>query len=89
VGSPVLAYPAGKSVLVGSPCVAATALSAIDSGFSTTVLWNATRPVRTDDDTGARVLAELEHHGVRVVGTERPVRPGVWFSGLAAAMMMR
>lgn len=51
-------------------CVAATALSAIDSGFDTTVLWNATRPVHTDDDTAARVLAELEHHGVRVVGAE-------------------
>ena len=48
-------------------CVAATAVSARDAGFDTTVLWDATRPVYTDDETTARVLTELDHAGVEVL----------------------
>jgi nicotinamidase/pyrazinamidase len=59
----------GRVVVVGlatDVCVAATAVSARDAGFDTTVLWDATRPVYTDDETTARVLADLEQAGVQV-----------------------
>ncbi len=50
-------------------CVAQTALSAAAAGFSTIVLWDATRPVATDADTRERVLADLDDADVTVVGT--------------------
>ena len=49
-------------------CVAATATSAVEAGFSTAVLWDATRPVEPDDDTRDRVLGELDAAGVTVIG---------------------
>jgi nicotinamidase/pyrazinamidase len=47
-------------------CVAATASDAAADGFTTTVVWDATRPV--EPDAGERVLAELAACGVAVVG---------------------
>ncbi len=49
-------------------CVAATATSASAAGLDTTVVWEATRPVYTDDDTTSRVLGELAEANVTVVG---------------------
>ena len=49
-------------------CVSATALSARATGFDTTMLWEASRPVFTDDDTTQRVLREFSDVGVVVVG---------------------
>ncbi len=49
-------------------CVAATAASASDAGFDTTVLWDATRPVHPDAETTARVLDELAGASVTVIG---------------------
>lgn len=49
-------------------CVAATATSASEAGFATTVLWDATRPVSIDADTRERVLADLDDADVTVVG---------------------
>ncbi|WP_040492773.1 isochorismatase family protein [Ilumatobacter nonamiensis] len=48
-------------------CVAATAESSAAAGFSTTVLWAATRPVSTDADTRERVLADLDDADVTVI----------------------
>lgn len=50
-------------------CVAATASGSAATGFSTTVLWNATRPVEPDADTRERVLADLDDADVMVIGT--------------------
>jgi nicotinamidase/pyrazinamidase len=47
-------------------CVAATASDAAADGFTTIVVWDATRPV--EPDAGERVLAELAACGVAVVG---------------------
>ena len=49
-------------------CVAATATGAAGAGFTTTVLWDATRPVHGDADTTERVLADLDDAGVTVIG---------------------
>lgn len=49
-------------------CVSATALSAAAAGFTTTVLWKATKPVYADDDTRTRVLGELGDAAVAVIG---------------------
>lgn len=60
----------GRVVVVGlatDVCVAATAISASQAGFETTVLWDATRPVYTDDATTTRVLTELRDGAVQVV----------------------
>jgi nicotinamidase-related amidase len=46
--------------------VAATASDAAADGFTTIVVWDATRPV--EPDAGERVLAELAACGVAVVG---------------------
>jgi nicotinamidase/pyrazinamidase len=48
-------------------CVAATASSAADAGFATSVVWDATRPVYTDDATRARVLAQLDQAAVTIL----------------------
>lgn len=60
-----------RAVVVGlatDVCVAATATSAAEAGFDTTVLWDATRPVHPDAETAARVLDELRSAAVEVVG---------------------
>ncbi|MEP1126289.1 MAG: isochorismatase family protein [Ilumatobacter sp.] len=49
-------------------CVAATATSAASSGFETVVLWDAARPVASDDDTTTRVLDQLHAADVVVIG---------------------
>jgi len=49
-------------------CVAATAASSATAGFSTTVVWDATRPVATDADTRERVLADLDDADITVIG---------------------
>ena len=49
-------------------CVAATATSAAAAGFTTTVLWDATRPVNADADTTVRVVGELQSAEVTVLG---------------------
>lgn len=49
-------------------CVSATALSAAATGFDTTVLWELSRPVYTDDTTTQRVLGEFAAASVTVVG---------------------
>jgi nicotinamidase/pyrazinamidase len=49
-------------------CVAATARDAAADGFTTSVVWDATRPV--EPDAGERVLAELAAFGVNVVGAD-------------------
>ncbi len=54
--------------LAADVCVAATAISAAAAGFSTTVLWEATRPVYPGADTTTRVLGELADAGVVVAG---------------------
>lgn len=48
-------------------CVSATALSAAAAGFDTTVLWELSRPVYTDDDTTQRVLGEFAAASVTLV----------------------
>lgn len=48
-------------------CVSATAVSAAEAGFSTSVLWDATRPVETDDATADRVRDELAEASVAVI----------------------
>ena len=60
-----------KVVVVGlatDVCVAATARSAADAGFETTVLLDATRPVDPSDEVRERVVAELTDAGVDVIG---------------------
>lgn len=52
--------------LAADVCVAATARDAAADGFTTSVVWEATRPV--EPDAGERVLAELAACGVAVVG---------------------
>ena len=49
-------------------CVSATALSATQAGFDTTVLWNAARPVYSDIATSARVLGEFADAAITVIG---------------------
>lgn len=59
----------GDVVVVGlaaDVCVAATARDAAASGFTTTVVWDATRPVYPD--TASNVRADLAAAGVTVVG---------------------
>ena len=60
-----------KVVVVGlatDVCVAATARSAAEAGFDTTVLLDATRPVDPSDEVRERVVAELTDAGVDVIG---------------------
>ncbi len=52
--------------LAADVCVAATAQDAAANGFTTTVAWNATRPVHPERDP--QVLADLAAAGVAVVG---------------------
>lgn len=49
-------------------CVSATALSSRAAGFETTMLWEASRAVFTDDSTTERVVREFAEAGVNVVG---------------------
>ncbi len=49
-------------------CVAATALSAREAGFGTTVLWDLARPVYVDAATTDRVIGEFDAAGVTTVG---------------------
>ena len=49
-------------------CVSATALSAAEAGFQTTVKWDATKPVYADADTRKRVMNEFAWAGVTTVG---------------------
>ncbi|MFV0259751.1 MAG: isochorismatase family protein [Acidimicrobiales bacterium] len=56
--------------LAADVCVAATAIDAAGAGFAATVLWDATRPVFTDDGTDRRVMGELAGAGVTVQGRE-------------------
>ena len=49
-------------------CVSATALSSQAAGFDTTVLWELSRPVYTDDATTDRVLGEFADAAIDVVG---------------------
>ena len=48
-------------------CVAATALSAAEAGFDTSVLWDAARPVDTSDETRDRVSGDLRAASVAIV----------------------
>ena len=49
-------------------CVSATALSSQAAGFDTTVLWELSRPVHTDEATTERVLGEFTGVAIDVVG---------------------
>lgn len=49
-------------------CVAATALSAAEAGFTTSVLWDAARPVDPSDATTERVTGDLSAASVTLVG---------------------
>ena len=49
-------------------CVSATALSSQAAGFDTTVLWELSRPVYTDEATTERVLGEFADVSIEVVG---------------------
>lgn len=48
-------------------CVSATALSAVDAGFETSVLWDAAKPVDPSTETRDRVTGELAAAAVAVV----------------------
>lgn len=56
--------------LAADVCVAATAGDAAAAGFTTSVVWSATRPVYPD--AVPRVLTELADAGVEVVGAGSP-----------------
>jgi nicotinamidase/pyrazinamidase len=47
-------------------CVKATALDAVELGFSTTVIADAVRPVDLEDGDGERALDEMRAAGVAV-----------------------
>ena len=57
--------------LASDVCVAATATDAAASGFATTVVWDATRPVAVEPDQPARALRDLAAAGVAVIGDGR------------------
>ncbi|MFK8023155.1 MAG: isochorismatase family protein [Ilumatobacter sp.] len=62
----------GRVVVVGlatDVCVAATATSAAQAGFDTTVLWDATKPVFGDDaEQLGTVRSDLAAAGVTLIG---------------------
>lgn len=49
-------------------CVSATALSSQAACFATTVLWELSRPVCTDDATTERILSEFADAAIKVIG---------------------
>jgi nicotinamidase/pyrazinamidase len=57
--------------LAADVCVAATAIDAAGAGFTTSVVWDATRPVAVDPDQPARAVGEMEEAGVTLVGADR------------------
>jgi nicotinamidase/pyrazinamidase len=48
-------------------CVKETGLDAVEMGFDTEVITDATRPVEVETGDGARALHDLEQAGVRLV----------------------
>lgn len=48
-------------------CVKFTAIDAVESGFNTTVISDATRAVNLQKDDGANALKEMIHQGVHVI----------------------
>ncbi len=55
--------------LAADVCVAATALDAARSGFSSVVLWELTRAVELEEGDSKRKLDEMRSAGVEVAGT--------------------
>lgn len=58
--------------LAADVCVSATALDAARLGFTTSVLWDATRPVFSDAATDERMMTDFEAANVTVVGRRVP-----------------
>lgn len=58
--------------LAADVCVKATALDARRAGFTTSVLWSATRAVELRPGDGERAAEELATAGVVLVGRAGP-----------------